>query len=132
MVVDHRPRALSIIGFTQEEKEELMPHFVKFGEIEELREHDASSVVMTFKTRSDAENAANQGAKFKGRILQISWYKPKTPSVSTEPEEEESKEEVNAAGIHVMTEPVSPFLLPEEEEEDDDEDDEYESRSWRR
>uniref|UniRef100_A0A8C1S9H2 RNA binding motif protein 27 n=1 Tax=Cyprinus carpio TaxID=7962 RepID=A0A8C1S9H2_CYPCA len=94
MVVDHRPRALTIIGFTQEEKEELMPHFV----------------------------AANQGAKFKGRILQISWYKPKTPSVSTEPEEEESKEE----------EPVSPFLLPEEEEEDDDEDDEYESRSWRR
>uniref|UniRef100_A0A9J8CFV2 RNA binding motif protein 27 n=2 Tax=Cyprinus carpio TaxID=7962 RepID=A0A9J8CFV2_CYPCA len=132
MVVDHRPRALTIIGFTQEEKEELMPHFVKFGEIEELRDHDATSVVMTFKTRSEAENAANQGAKFKGRILQISWYKPKTPSVSTEPEEEESKEEVNAAGIHVMTEPVSPFLLPEEEEEDDDEDDEYESRSWRR
>uniref|UniRef100_A0A8C1YGT0 RNA binding motif protein 27 n=1 Tax=Cyprinus carpio TaxID=7962 RepID=A0A8C1YGT0_CYPCA len=110
MVVDHRPRALTIIGFTQEEKEELMPHFVKFGEIEELRDHDATSVVMTFKTRSEAENAANQGAKFKGRILQISWYKPKTPSVSTEPEEEESKEE----------------------EEDDDEDDEYESRSWRR
>uniref|UniRef100_A0A673HJR4 RNA binding motif protein 27 n=1 Tax=Sinocyclocheilus rhinocerous TaxID=307959 RepID=A0A673HJR4_9TELE len=132
MVVDHRPRALTIIGFTQEEKEELMPHFVKFGEIEELRDHDATSVVMTFKTRSEAENAANQGAKFKGRILQISWYKPKTPSVSTEPEEEESKEEVNAAGIRVMTDPVSPFLLPEEEEEDDDEDDEYESRSWRR
>ncbi|XP_052444278.1 RNA-binding protein 27-like isoform X7 [Carassius gibelio] len=132
MVVDHRPRALTIIGFTQEEKEELMPHFMKFGEIEELRDHDASSVVMTFKTRSEAENAANQGAKFKGRILQISWYRPKTPSVSTEPEEEESKKEVSAAGIHVMTEPVSPFLLPEEEEEDDDEDDEYESRSWRR
>ncbi|XP_067279292.1 RNA-binding protein 27 isoform X7 [Pseudorasbora parva] len=132
MVVDHRPRALSIIGFTQEEKEELMPHFMRFGEIEGLRDHDASSVIMTFKTRSEAENAANQGAKFKGRVLQISWYKPKTPSVSTEPEEEESKEEVNAAGIHVMTEPVSPFLLPEEEEEDDDEEDEYESRSWRR
>ncbi|XP_072518154.1 RNA-binding protein 27 [Salminus brasiliensis] len=126
MVVDHRPRALAILGVTQEEKEELMPHFVKFGEIEELRDQDATSVVMTFKTRSEAENAANQGAKFKGRILQISWYKPKTPSISTEPEEEESKEEVSA-------EPVSPFLLPEEEEDDDDdEDDEYESRSWRR
>uniref|UniRef100_A0A8C1VI26 RNA binding motif protein 27 n=1 Tax=Cyprinus carpio TaxID=7962 RepID=A0A8C1VI26_CYPCA len=132
MVVDHRPRALTIIGVTQEEKEELMPHFVKFGEIEELRDHDATSVVMTFKSRSEAENAANQGAKFKGRILQISWYKPKTPSVSTEPEEEESKEEVNAAGIHVMTDPVSPFLLPEEEEDEEDDDDEYESRSWRR
>ncbi|KAL7844700.1 hypothetical protein SRHO_G00232390 [Serrasalmus rhombeus] len=126
MVVDHRPRALAILGVTQEEKEELMPHFVKFGEIEELRDQDANSVVMTFKTRGEAENAANQGAKFKGRILQISWYKPKTPSIATEPEEEESKEEVS-------TEPVSPFLLPEEEEDDDDdEDDEYESRSWRR
>ncbi|XP_027010169.1 RNA-binding protein 27 isoform X3 [Tachysurus fulvidraco] len=125
MVVDHRPRTLSILGVTQEEKEELMPHFVKFGEIEELRYQDNTSVVMTFKTRSEAENAANQGAKFKGRILQISWYKPKTPSVSTEPEDVESKEEVNV-------ESVSPFLLPEEEEEDDDEDDDYESRSWRR
>ncbi|XP_060792563.1 RNA-binding protein 27 isoform X2 [Neoarius graeffei] len=125
MVVDHRPRTIAILGVTQEEKEELMPHFVKFGEIEELRDQDATSVVMTFKTRGEAENAANQGAKFKGRILQISWYKPKTPSVTTEPEEEESKEEVNV-------ESVRSFLLPEEEEEDDDEDDDYESRSWRR
>ncbi|KAG9334834.1 hypothetical protein JZ751_006403 [Albula glossodonta] len=122
MVVDHRPRALAILGVSKEEKDELMPHFVKFGEIEELRDHDATSVVMTFKTRSDAENAANQGAKFKGRTLQMSWYKPKTPSVSTEPEEEESKEE----------ESESSLLLPDEEEEDDDEEDEDESRSWRR
>ena len=28
MSVDHRPRALAILGVTQEEKEELMPHFV--------------------------------------------------------------------------------------------------------
>ncbi|XP_072301818.1 RNA-binding protein 27 [Eucyclogobius newberryi] len=123
MVVDHRPRALAILGVTQEEKEELMPHFVKFGEIEDLRDHDATTVVMTFKTRSEAENAANQGAKFKGRVLQISWYKPKTPSVTTEPEEEETKEEDSSKES-------GSFL--EEEEEDDDEDDEYESRSWRR
>ncbi|XP_030601971.1 RNA-binding protein 27 isoform X3 [Archocentrus centrarchus] len=130
MVVDHRPRALAILGVTQEEKEELMPHFVKFGEIEDLRDQDANSVVMTFKTRSEAENAANQGAKFKGRVLQISWYKPKTPSVTTEPEEEEAKDEDN-------TKEASSYLPgeeeeEEEEEEDDDEDDEYEPRSWRR
>ncbi|XP_034746798.1 RNA-binding protein 27 isoform X3 [Etheostoma cragini] len=127
MVVDHRPRALAILGVTQEEKDELMPHFVKFGEVEDVRDHDANSVVMTFKTRSEAENAANQGAKFKGRVLQISWYKPKTPSVTTEPEEEEAKDEDNAK--------EASSYLPgeeEEEEEDDDEDDEYESRSWRR
>lgn len=28
MVVDHRPRALAILGVAQEEKEELMPHFL--------------------------------------------------------------------------------------------------------
>lgn len=28
MVVDHRPRALAIVGVSQEEKDELMPHFV--------------------------------------------------------------------------------------------------------
>ncbi|XP_037125116.1 RNA-binding protein 27 isoform X1 [Syngnathus acus] len=128
MVVDHRPRALFIMGVTQEEKEELTSHFVKFGDLEELRDQDATSVVMTFKTRSEAENAANQGAKFKGRVLQISWYKPKTPSVTTEPEEEEPKDDDN-------TQKEGRSYLPgeeEEEEEDDDEDDKYESRSWRR
>uniref|UniRef100_A0A3Q2D1R1 RNA binding motif protein 27 n=1 Tax=Cyprinodon variegatus TaxID=28743 RepID=A0A3Q2D1R1_CYPVA len=101
MVVDHRTRTLAILGVTQEEKEELMPHFV---------------------TRGEAENAANQGAKFKGRVLQISWYKPKTSSVTSEPEVEEAKDE----------EKVRRRGEDEEEEEDDDEDDEYESRSWRR
>ncbi|XP_063750842.1 RNA-binding protein 27 isoform X3 [Eleginops maclovinus] len=127
MSVDHRPRALAILGVTQEEKEELMPHFVKFGEIEEVRDQDANTVVITFMSRSEAENAANQGAKFKGRVLQISWYKPKTPSVTTEPEEEEAKDDEN-------TRKASSYLPgeEEEEEEDDDEDDEYESRSWRR
>uniref|UniRef100_A0A3Q3WSJ9 Uncharacterized protein n=1 Tax=Mola mola TaxID=94237 RepID=A0A3Q3WSJ9_MOLML len=120
------PRALAIVGVSQEEKDELMPHFVKFGEIEDVRDQDAS-VILTFKTRSEAENAANQGAKFKGRVLQISWYKPKTPSVTTEPEEEEAKDEDNTEVKSYL-----PGEEEEEEEEDDDEDDEYESRSWRR
>uniref|UniRef100_A0A8C0B9T7 RBM27 protein n=1 Tax=Buteo japonicus TaxID=224669 RepID=A0A8C0B9T7_9AVES len=66
MVVDHRPKALTVGGFIEEEKDELLQHF----------------------------SAANQGSRFKDRRLQISWYKPKVPSVSTEIEEEESKEEV--------------------------------------
>ncbi|NWR67980.1 RBM27 protein, partial [Bucorvus abyssinicus] len=65
MVVDHRPKALTVGGFVEEEKDELLQHF----------------------------SAANQGSRFKDRRLQISWYKPKVPSVSTEIEEEESKEE---------------------------------------
>ncbi|KAM4726338.1 RNA-binding protein 27 isoform 2-T2 [Anableps anableps] len=132
MVVDHRPRTLAILGVTQEEKEELKPHFVKFGEIEELRDQDANTVIMTFKTRSEAENAANQGAKFKGRVLQISWYKPKTSSITSEPEVEEAKDEDKAKEASSYPPGTDEGREDEEEEEDDDEDDENESRSWRR
>ncbi|KAJ7404384.1 RNA binding motif protein 27 [Willisornis vidua] len=122
MVVDHRPKALTVGGFVEEEKDELLQHFSKFGDIEDLQEEDSPlSVVLTFKSRSEAENAANQGSRFKDRQLQISWHKPKVPSVSTEIEEEESKEE--------ETETSDLFL---HEDDDDDDEDEDESRSWRR
>ncbi|OWK51729.1 RNA-binding protein 27 isoform X1 [Lonchura striata] len=122
MVVDHRPKALTVGGFVEEEKDELLQHFSKFGDIEDLQEEDSPlSVVVTFKSRSEAENAANQGSRFKDRRLQISWHKPKVPSVSTEVEEEESKEE--------ETETSDLFL---HEDDDDDDEDEDESRSWRR
>ncbi|XP_064017765.1 RNA-binding protein 27 isoform X4 [Pogoniulus pusillus] len=122
MVVDHRPKALTVGGFVEQEKDELLQHFSKFGDIEDLQEEDSPlSVVLTFKSRSEAENAANQGSHFKDRRLQISWYKPKVPSVSTEIEEEESKEE--------ETETSDLFL---HEDDDDDDEDEDESRSWRR
>ncbi|XP_072729872.1 RNA-binding protein 27 isoform X2 [Ciconia boyciana] len=122
MVVDHRPKALTVGGFIEEEKDELLQHFSKFGDIEDLQEEESPlSVVLTFKSRSEAENAANQGSRFKDRRLQISWYKPKVPSVSTEIEEEESKEE--------ETETSDLFL---HEDDDDDDEDEDESRSWRR
>uniref|UniRef100_F7DIL7 RNA binding motif protein 27 n=1 Tax=Ornithorhynchus anatinus TaxID=9258 RepID=F7DIL7_ORNAN len=121
MVVDHRPKALTIAGFIEEEKDELLQHFSKFGDIEDLQEEESPlSVVLTFKSRSEAENAANQGSKFKDRRLQISWHKPKVPSVSTETEEEEVKEE--------ETETSDLFL----HDDDDEDEDEYESRSWRR
>nr|XP_026652757.1 RNA-binding protein 27 [Zonotrichia albicollis] len=122
MVVDHRPKALAVGGFVEEEKDELLQHFSKFGDIEDLQEEDSPlSVVVTFKSRSEAENAANQGSRFKDRRLQISWHKPKVPSVSTEVEEEEPKEE--------ETETSDLFL---HEDDDDDDEDEDESRSWRR
>lgn len=100
----------------------------KFGEIEDCRDQDANTVVMTFKTRNEAENvrcftqvstgfrcmdmrnfglflfqAANLGAKFKGRVLQISWFKPKTTSVTTEPEDDEAKDEENRVQQQFLT-----------------------------
>ncbi|XP_068133640.1 RNA-binding protein 27 isoform X2 [Hyperolius riggenbachi] len=122
MVVDHRTKTISVAGFFEKEKEELLQHFAKFGEVDDQREEEyPPSIILTFRTRQDAENAANQGSKFKGRKLVVCWHKPKTPSISTEIEEEESKEE--------EAEAPDPFLREDDDEEDEDED---ESRSWRR
>ncbi|XP_053703525.1 RNA-binding protein 27 isoform X1 [Synchiropus splendidus] len=127
MVVDHRPRAIAIVGVMEEERDDLLPHFVKYGEIEELRNQDANTVIMTFKTRSEAEKAANKGAKFKGRKLEIFWYKPLMPSAAAEPDEDESKDEdIKKEGGALQPGEEE----EEEEEEDDDEDDDR--RSWRR
>ncbi|XP_063784181.1 RNA-binding protein 27 isoform X2 [Pseudophryne corroboree] len=121
MVVDHRPKTISVVGFYEMEKEELLQHFSKFGDVDDLKEEEfPPTVILTFKTRQDAENAANQGSKFKGRKLIVCWHKPKTPSISTGIEEEEPKEE------EVVT--SDPFL----HEDDDEDEDEDESRSWRR
>lgn len=46
--------------------------------------------------------AANLGAKFKGRVLQISWYKPKTTSIATEPDNDEAKDEENRVQHRLM------------------------------
>ena len=46
--------------------------------------------------------AANLGAKFKGRVLQISWFKPKMPSVNTEPEDDEAKDDENRVLPHFL------------------------------
>ncbi|KAM3925803.1 RNA-binding protein 27 [Leptodactylus fuscus] len=121
MVVDHRPKTISVAGFYEKEKEELLQHFAKFGDIDELKEEEfPPTVILTFKSRQEAENAANQGSKFKGRKLIVCWHKPKTPSLSTEAEEEEPKEE--------EAETSDAFF----HEDDDEDEDEVESRSWRR
>ncbi|XP_018111656.1 RNA-binding protein 27 isoform X1 [Xenopus laevis] len=122
MVVDHRPKTIAVAGFYDNEKEELLQHFAKFGDVEDLKEEEfPPSVILTFRTRQEAETAANQGSKFKGQKLQVSWHKPKTPSISTEIEEEETKEE--------EAETSDPFL---HDDEDEDEEEDDESRSWRR
>ncbi|XP_035289551.1 RNA-binding protein 27-like [Anguilla anguilla] len=125
LVVDHRPQTPTVLGVTNEEEKELRPHFVKFGDIEEVQEHNTA---MTFRTQGDMEIGENQGEKFKGQTLQITCYTPEVASEPMNPKEDTSKEE-----------PVSSVLLPDEDDEgedddddDEDEEDEHESRSWRR
>ncbi|XP_015269922.1 PREDICTED: RNA-binding protein 26 isoform X2 [Gekko japonicus] len=123
-VVDHRPRALEISAFTENDREDLLPHFAQYGEIEDCQIDDSSlHAVITFKTRAEAEAAAVHGARFKGQDLKLAWNKPVTnmsavETEETEPDEEEFQEESL----------VDDSLLQDDDEDDDD----NESRSWRR
>uniref|UniRef100_A0A8C5R0A2 RNA binding motif protein 27 n=1 Tax=Leptobrachium leishanense TaxID=445787 RepID=A0A8C5R0A2_9ANUR len=83
MVVDHRPKTISISGFFDKDKEELVQHFSKFGEVEDLKEEEfPPGVNLTFKTRQEAENISaffkavvpNRGPQVPptGQVFQIS------------------------------------------------------------
>nr|KAF6375170.1 RNA binding motif protein 26 [Pipistrellus kuhlii] len=93
-VVDHRPRALEISAFTESDREDLLPHFAQYGEIEDCQIDDSSlHAIITFKTRAEAEAAAVHGARFKGQDLKLAWNKPITNISAVEAEEVEPDEE---------------------------------------
>ncbi|XP_023259443.1 RNA-binding protein 26-like, partial [Seriola lalandi dorsalis] len=123
-VVDHRPRALEISGFTETDRVDLLPHFAQFGEIEDCQIDESNlSAVITYKTRAEAEQAALHGVRFNNQTLRLAWHKPVT-TLSTvdadevEPEEDEYPEESLSDDA----------LLQDDDEEEDD----NEPRSWRR
>ncbi|XP_069496000.1 RNA-binding protein 26 [Ambystoma mexicanum] len=123
-VVDHRPRALEISAFLESDREDLLPHFAQFGEIEDCRIDDSSlHAVITFKTRAEAEAAAVHGARFKGQDLKLAWNKPLAAMSNAETEEvEQDEEEFQEESL------VDDSLLQDDDEEEED----NESRSWRR
>ncbi|KAH6936455.1 hypothetical protein HPB50_017581 [Hyalomma asiaticum] len=53
-VIDHRPRKVFVQGMDEGDKENLQAHFAQFGEVEGV-ELLNSGLVITFKTRKDAE-----------------------------------------------------------------------------
>ncbi|KAM6147246.1 LOW QUALITY PROTEIN: RNA-binding protein 26 [Phoenicopterus ruber ruber] len=123
-VVDHRPRALEISAFTESDREDLLPHFAQYGEIEDCQIDDSSlHAVITFKTRAEAEAAAIHGSRFQGQELKLAWNKlllvcQLFETEEAEPDEEEFQEESL----------VDDSLLQDDDEEEED----NESRSWRR
>uniref|UniRef100_A0A4W4F6B6 RNA binding motif protein 26 n=1 Tax=Electrophorus electricus TaxID=8005 RepID=A0A4W4F6B6_ELEEL len=117
VVVDHRPRALVVSGFTEAERVDLVPHFAQFGEIEDCQMEDSSlTAVITYRTRVEAEQAALHGSRLNQQELLLSWHRPCASLVTADPDDFLEDSLVDNA------------LL----QDDDDEDDDDESRSWRR
>ncbi|XP_042613434.1 RNA-binding protein 26-like isoform X2 [Cyprinus carpio] len=123
-VVDHRPRALEISGFTEADRVDLLPHFAQYGEIEDCQMEDSSlSAIITYKTRAEAEQAAVHGVRLNNQELRLAWHKPTASLNTTNPDEVEPEDE----------EFPEDFLVDDSLLQDDDEEEEdNESRSWRR
>ncbi|KAL0190332.1 hypothetical protein M9458_013030, partial [Cirrhinus mrigala] len=93
-VVDHRPRALEISGFTEADRVDLLPHFAQYGEIEDCQMEDSSlSAIITYKTRAEAEQAAIHGVRFNNQELRLAWHKPPASLNTTDPDEVEPEDE---------------------------------------
>jgi len=88
--LDRRPSRILVSGYELDEKDELIVHFQKFGEILDIVEDTATpSVILRFKTRRFAENAMAQGKSYEDRTLQLSWYAEGSPERETEQYTEE-------------------------------------------
>lgn len=123
-VVDHRPRALEISGFTEADRVDLLPHFAQYGEIEDCQMEDSSlSAIITYKSRAEAEQAAIYGVRFNNQELRLAWHKPAASLNTTDPDEVEHEDEEFPEDSL-----VDDSLLQDDDEEEDD----NESRSWRR
>ncbi|KAJ0182988.1 hypothetical protein K1T71_000964 [Dendrolimus kikuchii] len=72
--VDHRPRALLISGFEADELDALVVHFSQFGEVTHKQVDLAvPQLVLQYKARTHAEQAAIHGKHYSDRTLQITW-----------------------------------------------------------
>ncbi|KAK7913173.1 hypothetical protein WMY93_013384 [Mugilogobius chulae] len=121
-VVDHRPRALEISGFSDADNVNLLPHFAQFGEIEDCQIDEKSlTAVITYKTRAEAELAAIHGGRLNNQILRLAWHKPAVNLSHADAEDAEQDDE------EYPDESLSDDALLQDDDEEDDE-----PRSWRR
>lgn len=78
-----KPRKLLIIGFKQEEKDDVITHFNAFGALEDVFFNEAvPSLVVTYLHAAEAAAAASHGSDFNNKRLIMKWHRP---SISQEP-----------------------------------------------
>ena len=72
--VDRRPSKILVSGYELDEKNALVEHFAKFGEIVDTLEDEVTpSVIIHYKTRRFAEAAMAGGKSYSDRLLTLSW-----------------------------------------------------------
>lgn len=114
--LDRRPSRILVSGYEIEEKDDLVAHFQKFGEITDIIEDQATpSVIIKFKTRRFAEAAMLSGKSYNDRTLQLSWFNQGTPDREPEQQQYEVAEEPHDD----YTPPQHDYLPPGLQEHED-------------
>ncbi len=72
--IDRRPTKILVSGYETEEKEELLAHFQKFGEMLDPVDHDETpSMIVQFRSRQEAELAMAGAKAFKDKTIELAW-----------------------------------------------------------
>lgn len=82
--VDHRPTQLLVSGYEADDEDNVVTHFLQFGNITEyISDTIIPALVIKYETRKDAETAQIKGKLFQDRRLSVTWYNPQHDFVDT-------------------------------------------------
>merc|ERR1712106_1052967 len=116
--LDRRPSRILVSGYELEEKEEILNHFNKFGEIVETVEDEVTpSIILKFKARPLAEAAMAGGKNFCDKTLTLSWYNQVESGMGTGEDSAEVGEEDEEDDGY--TPPQEDYLPPGLQEHED-------------
>lgn len=82
--VDHRPTQLLVSGYEADDEDQVITHFLQFGNIiEYISDTIIPALVIKYETRKDAETAQTKGKLFQDRRLSVTWYNSEHDFVDT-------------------------------------------------
>jgi len=82
--VDHRPTQLLVSGYEVDDEDQVLTHFLQFGNITEyISDTIIPALVIKYEVRKDAETAQIKGKLFQDRRLSVTWYNPQHDFVDT-------------------------------------------------
>lgn len=82
--VDHRPTQLLVSGYEVDDEDQVLTHFLQFGNIiEYISDTIIPALVVKYEVRKDAETAQVKGKLFQDRRLSVTWYNPQHDFVDT-------------------------------------------------
>ncbi|CAE1257859.1 RBM26 [Acanthosepion pharaonis] len=120
--LDNRPKQIHVSGFESDQYKNIIAHFSLFCEVIKS-EPDATetSVILTFKSRQDAEKAVTKCKRYKDKDLKIQWYIPGSTITTDSSSLDLEETEVLPHSPSYLTDLDDSLLAADDEDEEDEE-----------